>query len=183
MILLRSFHRRIMHSFSSSPERLAMHFMPAIPLDLFASSSYISRQQIPSHTKHLPTNRRTEAIHLSRILLHLPAHKKRLQPTRLDRQLEKLLPLILIQRRLLARNPRRILRLPLRLPGCDLLLLAPERALPVLEVVLFCLMALDTVQEEIAGLFEEGVEAEIEGVEVWGQGVGGCAWVVVDVCE
>ena len=37
-------------------------------------------------------------------------------------------------------------------------------------VVEFGVVGFDAVEEEVAGFFEKGVDAEVEGVEVWCQG-------------
>jgi len=67
---------------------------------------------------------------------------------------------------LLARGSGQVFRLALLLPCCDFGLLARETALIVLVVVEFGMVGFDGVEEEIAGLFEEGVDGEVEGVEV-----------------
>lgn len=54
-------------------------------------------------------------------------------------------------------------------------MLTAKRALPVLEVVLLGLVGLYAVKEEIAGLLEERVNAEIERVKI------GCERVVADL--
>lgn len=126
----------------------------------------LPRQQRIPNRKHLPRHRPRKPIHLSRILLNLPRIQHNIQSTRLLRQLKQPLPLILRQQRLLRRRARRILRLALLLPRGDLLLLACEGALIVLVVVELGVVGLDAVEEEVAGLFKEGVDTEVEGVEV-----------------
>ena len=41
----------------------------------------------------------------------------------------------------------------------------------------------DGLEHEVGGLLEEGVDAEIEGVEVWCERVGGDGWVRVEFGE
>lgn len=84
-------------------------------------------------------------------------------------QLEQALPLILGQKRLLERRASGILLLALRLPSADSLLLARERALVVLEVVGLSVVSLDAVQEQVAVLLQEGVDAKGEVVVVGGE--------------
>ena len=127
---------------------------------------HLSRQHIPLDPKHLPSHSGRIAIHLSRILLHLPRIEHNLQPVRLLRQLEQLRPLLLRQRGLFRQRPRDVLRFPFRLPCVDFVLLASQLALIVLIVVEFGVVGLDAVEEEIAGLFQEGIDGEVEGVEV-----------------
>lgn len=52
------------------------------------------------------------------------------------------------------------------LPGGDFGLFAGELTLVVLVVVEFDVVGFDAVEEEVGGFFEEGVDAEVEGVEV-----------------
>ena len=76
-----------------------------------------------------------------------------------------------------------ILLLTLLLPRLNLRLLASERALVVLRVVLLRLVVFDALEEEVAGLLQERVDAEVEAVEVWGERVGRCVGVVREVGE
>ena len=76
-----------------------------------------------------------------------------------------------------------ILLLTLLLPRLNLRLLASERALVVLRVVLLRLVVFDALEEEVAGLLQERVDAEVEAVEVWGERVGRCVGVVGEVGE
>lgn len=132
----------------------------------------LSRQHVPSRSEHLSCYRGRETIHLSGILLHLPRVQQHLQPTRLDRQLEQASPLVLGQGRLLRQRARGVFRLAFLLPGGNFGLLAAQLALVVLVVVELGVMGFDAVEEEIARLFEERVDAEIEGVEVGIQRIG-----------
>lgn len=133
---------------------------------------HLLRHQIAPNRKHFPRNPRREPIHLSRILLHLPRIQQHLQPPRLLRQLEQSLPLILRQGRLLVHLPHRILAPALLLPGGDFGLLAREGARVVAVVVEFGVVGFDGVEQVVARLGEEGVDAEGEGGEVGGEGAG-----------
>lgn len=126
----------------------------------------LTRQQIAPHSKHLAAHPSRDAINLPRILLHLPAIQQRLQPARLRGQLEQPLPLVLGQGGLLARRARRVLRLALLLPRRDLGLLARQRPLVVLVVVDLGVVRLDAVEQEVARLLEERVDAEVQRVVV-----------------
>lgn len=123
-------------------------------------------QQVRLDCEHLCRDARCEAVHLPRVLLHLPGVEQRLEPAGLLRQLEQPLPLVLGQQRLLRRRPRRVLRLALLLPGCDLGLLTCERALVVLVVVELGVVVLDALEEQVACLLEERVDGEVERVVV-----------------
>ncbi len=164
-----SFRNATLCTWQSHPPRPSLRRLP--------------RQQIPPNPKHLPANHSPKPINLPRILLHLPSDQHSLQPTRLDGQLEQFLPLVLGQRRLLLLHPQRILLLPLQLPRLDLRLLAREGALVVLRVVLLGLVGFDAVEELVDGFFQEGVDAEVEVVEVRGQGVGGEVRVAMEFVE
>jgi hypothetical protein len=100
-------------------------------------------QEVALDTEHLGRNGGGEAVDLAGVLLNLSADKQGLESAGLGGQLEKLLPLVLV-----------------------------KRALPVLEVVLLGLVVLDRVEHEVAALLEEGVDAEVQGVEVRREGVG-----------
>lgn len=126
--------------------------------------------QVILNSKHLPRNRTRKPINLSRILLNLARIQHDIQPTRLLRQLEQSLPLVFRKQRLLACGACRILRLALLLPRSNLLLFARKGSLVVLVVVEFGVMGFDAVEEEVAGLFEEGIDAQVERFEV------GCEW-------
>jgi hypothetical protein len=127
----------------------------------------VPRQQITLDGKHLARHPCRKPIHLSRILLHLPTVQQNVQPTRLRGQLEQARPLILGQQRLLRCSARRVLRLALRLPLRNLCLLARQRSLVVLVVVELGVVRFDALKQQIAGLFEERVDGEVEAVEVW----------------
>ena len=62
-------------------------------------------------------------------------------------------------------------------------MLACEGALVVLGVVLLGLMVFDALEELVAGLLQEGVDGEVEAVEVRGERVGGDVRVVGQVGE
>lgn len=128
--------------------------------------SGIPRQEVRLDREHLGRDAGREAVHLPRVLLHLPRVEQRLQPAGLLRQLEQPLPLVLGQQRLLRRRPRRVLRLALRLPCRDLGLLTRERALVVLVVVELRVVVLDALEEQVACLLEERVDGEVERVVV-----------------
>ena len=118
------------------------------------------RQEIALDGKHLACGSRHKAVDLARILLHLPAVEHALQPAGLLRQLEEALPLVLGQRRLLESRAADVLRLALRLPGGDFLLLASQSTLVVLEIVVLGMVRLDGVQEQVAVFLEERVDAQ-----------------------
>ncbi len=139
------------------------------------------RQQVPPHSEHLGSDCRGEAVHLLAVLLHLPRVEHALEPARLLRQLEKPLPLVLGQGLLLGRQARGILRLPLRLPLCNLELLAGQLPLVVLVVVEVRVVGFDAVEQQIARLLEEGVNREVQRVEGWVRGQLGL--VAPDVVE
>lgn len=102
-------------------------------------------------------------------MLHLSGVQHALQPARLLRQLEQSLPLVLGKQGLLERRTAGVLLLALRLPLGNLLLFTGERTLVVLEVVILGVVGLDAVQEQVAVLLQEGVDAQGEVVEVGGQ--------------
>ena len=168
-------------------ERLAMRTMNAGPVFLTFWSNYlllnIVGQKVALDTEHLGRDGGGEAIDLASVLLDLPADKQSLESAGLDGQLEELLPLVLVERRLLTGCARGVLRLALLLPRGDLLLLAAEGALPVLEVVLLGLVVLDRVEHQVAALLEEGVDAEVQRVEVRGEGVGADVGVARELGE
>ena len=60
-----------------------LDFHPSEPLSL-----HLLRQKVTPDGKHLAGHAGRKAIHLSRILLHLPRIQHALQPRRLRRQLE-----------------------------------------------------------------------------------------------
>ena len=140
-------------------------------------------QKVALDTEHLGRDGGGEAIDLASVLLDLPADKQSLESAGLDGQLEELLPLVLVERGLLAGCARGVLGLALLLPCGDLLLLAAEGALPVLEVVLLGLVVLDRVEHQVAALLKEGVDAEIQGVEVRREGVGADVGVAGELGE
>lgn len=73
-------------------------------------------------------------------------------------ELEKLLPLVLGQKRLLCGGTAGVLGLALCLPLSDLGLFTGERTLVELVVVEFGVVSLYAVEEEVAGFLEEGVD-------------------------
>ena len=99
-------------------------------------------------------------------MLHLAAVQHALQTTRLLRQLEQPLPLVLGEKRLLESCAGGVLGLALLLPVVDLGLLPGKRTLVVLEVVGFGVVGLDAVEEKVAVLFQERVSVECQVVEV-----------------
>lgn len=120
---------------------------------------------------------------MASVLLHLSAHKQSLKTRRLLRKLEQLLPFILRQERLLLLRANRVLLLALLLPLLNLGLLAREGALVVLGVVLLGLVVFDALEELVAGFLQEGVDGEVEAVEVRGQRVGRDVGVVGEIGE
>jgi hypothetical protein len=152
-------------------ERLAMHERRFLLRNNRPLLNLVG-QEVALDTEHLGRNSGGEAIDLAGVLLNLSADKQGLESAGLGGQLEELLPLVLVKRRLLGRRAGCVLGLALLLPRGDLLLLTAEGALPVLEVVLLGLVVLDRVEHEVAALLEEGVDAEIQGVEVRREGVG-----------
>jgi hypothetical protein len=65
---------------------------------------------------------------------------------------------------------RRVLRLALLLPCCDLGLLTRERSLVVLVVVELRVVVLDALKEQVARLLEEGVDGQVERIVVGEEG-------------
>jgi hypothetical protein len=98
-------------------------------------------------------------------------------------EFKQLLPFVLWEKWLLLLCAKGVLSLPLLLPCLDLRLFASERTLVVLSVVLLGLVVLDALKEEIAGLFEEWVDGEVQAVEVGREWVGGNVWVVRELGE
>ena len=140
-------------------------------------------QEVALDSEHLGRNSGGEAVDLAGVLLNLSANKQSLESARLSGQLEKLLPLVLVKWRLLACCAGGVLSLALLLPRGDLLLLTAEGTLPVLEVVLLGLVVLDGVEHKVAALLEEGVDAEIQGVEVRRERVRADIGVARELCE
>lgn len=122
-------------------------------------------QQILPHGKHLGTDVGCESIHLLAVLLHLLRVQHTLQSAGLLGKLEQSLPLVLRQRGLLGSSALGILSLALGLPLCDLGLLTAELSLVELEVVEVGVVRLDALEEEIAGLLEEGVDRKVQVVD------------------
>jgi hypothetical protein len=98
-------------------------------------------------------------------LLNLLGIQHTLQSAGLLRKLEQSLPLVLGKRLLLGSNTLGVLILALGLPLCDLGLLTGELSLVVLEVVEVGVVRLNALEEEIAGLLEEGVDRKVEVVD------------------
>lgn len=143
---------------------------PKVPrLHLFRS---LTGQHVALDSEHLAGSRRDEAVDLARELLHLAGVEHSLQPAGLGRELEQTLPLVLGEEGLLERGPSGVLLAALLLPVVDLLLLTAEHTLVVLVVVGLSVVGLDAVEQEVAVLLEEGVDAERQVVEVGGE-VGG----------
>lgn len=105
-------------------------------------------------------------------MLHLAGVEHALQPAGLGRELEQTLPLVLGEEGLLERGAGGVLLGALLLPVVDLLLLAAEHALIVLVVVDLGVVGLDAIQQEVAVLLEEGVDAERQVVKVGGESGG-----------
>ena len=101
----------------------------------------------------------------------MPGVEHSLQAAGLLGKLEQTLVLILGQERLLEGRTTGVLGLALGLPGGNLGLLTSERALVVLEVVGLGVVGLNAVQEKVAVLLKEGVDAERQVVVVGGQNV------------
>lgn len=99
----------------------------------------------------------------------MPGVEHSLEAAGLLGKLEQTLVLILGQERLLEGRTAGVLGLALGLPGGDLGLLTSKRTLIVLEVVGLGVVGLDAVQQKVAVLLEEGVDAERQVVEVGGQ--------------
>jgi hypothetical protein len=91
-------------------------------------------------------------------LFDLTAVDESLESRGLLGELEELLPLVLGQKGLLCGGTAGVLGLALRLPLGDLCLFAGERTLVELVVVEFGVVGLYAVEEEVAGLLEEGVD-------------------------
>lgn len=138
-------------------------------------------QQVPPHSEHLGSDGRGEAVHLLAVLLHLPRVEHALEPAGFLRQLEQPLPLVLGQGLLFGCQTRSIFRLPLRLPLCNLELLASQLALVILVVVEVRVVGFDALEQQIASLLEEGINREVQGVEGWVRGQLGL--VAPDVVE
>lgn len=127
-------------------------------------------QQVALDGKHLARAGRDEAVDLARVLFHLAGVEHALQTAGFGGELEQTLPLVLGEEGLVESGTAGILLCALRLPGVDLLLLAAEHTLVVLVVVDLGVVGLDAVQEEIAVLLQEGIDAEGQVVEVGGKG-------------
>lgn len=169
--------------YSTQPaERLAMHERRSCLHNIRRLLDF-AREKVALDSEHLGRNGGGETINLAGVLLDLPADKQSLEPARLGGQLEELLPLVLVKRRLLAGRACGVLGLALLLPRGDLLLLTAEGTLPVLEVVLLGLVVLDRIQHQVAALLEERVDAEVEGIKVGSEGVGADVGVARKLCE
>lgn len=105
-------------------------------------------------------------------MLDLSAVEQSLESAGFLGKLEKLLPLVLGKGGLLGNGALGVLSLALLLPLGDLGLLALKRALIVLVVVELGVVVLYAVEEQVAGLLEERVDGEVEGIEVWCEGRG-----------
>jgi hypothetical protein len=130
-----------------------------------SSIPHLFGHQVLPHSKHLGTDVGCESIHLLAVLLHLLSIQHTLQSAGLLRKLEQSLPLILRQRLLLGSSTLGVLSLALGLPLCDLGLFTAKLSLVVLEVVEVGVVRLDALEEEIAGLLEEGVDRKVEVVD------------------
>lgn len=108
--------------------------------------------------EHLCGDGGGEGIDLASVLFDLTAVDKSLESRGLLGKLEKLLPLILGQQRLLCGGTAGVLGLALRLPLGDLGLLTSERTLVELVVVELGVVGLYAVEEEVASLLEEGID-------------------------
>jgi hypothetical protein len=134
-------------------------------LNPVSSILHLFGHQVLPHSEHLGTDVGCESIHLLAVLLHLLGVQHTLQSAGLLRKLEQSLPLVLGKRLLLGSNTLSVLILALGLPLCDLGLLTGELALVVLEVVEVGVVRLNALEEEIAGLLEEGVDRKVEVVD------------------
>ena len=129
----------------------------------------LTRKKISLHCKHLTRRRCNKVVDLARVLLHLSAVEHALKPAGFLGQLEQPLPLVLGEEGLLEGRAGGILRLALLLPVIDLRLFTGKRALVVLEVVGLGVVGLDAIQEQVAVLLHEGINAEQQVVEVRGE--------------
>lgn len=129
----------------------------------------LTRQQVTLDSKHLTSSRRHKAVDLARKLVNLAGVEHALQPAGLGGELEQTLPLVLGEQGLLEGGAGGVLLGALLLPVVDLLLLAAQDTLVVLVVVHLGVVGLDAVQEKVAVLLEEGVDAERQVVEVGGE--------------
>lgn len=88
------------------PDRLSCRERLAMPYNAVHTNtihlSTLTWQEAAADTEHLSADSCRETINLSGVLLDLPAHKERLKSAGLSRELEELLPLVLVKRRLLA---------------------------------------------------------------------------------
>jgi len=124
-------------------------------------------QHVRPDSKHLGGDARREPVDLFRVLLDLSRVEQSFESAWLLRELEKSLPLVLWQRRLLGDGALCVLCFPLLLPLGDLCLLAGQRSLIELVVVQFGMVVLDAVKEEVAAFLEEWVDGKVEGFEIW----------------
>jgi hypothetical protein len=129
-------------------------------------------QQVALDGKHLARAGRDEAVDLARVLIHLAGVEHAVQTAGLGWKLEQTLPLVLREEGLVESGTGGILLCALLLPRVDLLLLATEHTLVVLVVVDLGVVGLDAVQEEIAVLLQEGIDAEGQVFEVGGKSGG-----------
>lgn len=143
--------------------------------------SNLSREEVAANTEHLGRNCGREAINLSSVLLDLSADEQRIQARWLLGKLEQLLPLVLREQWLLLLSSESILLLSLLLPSGDLGLFSTERALVILSVVLFYLVALNAVEQQVASLLQEGINGKIKVVKVWREWVGGDVGIVSEI--
>ena len=149
----------------------------------------LAREKIALHSEHLSGSGRHEPVDLSRVLFHLAGVEHALQSAGFLGELEQFLPLILRQEWLLELGTGGILCLSLDLPGANLGLLAGQRSLVVLEVIVLGVMSFDCLEKQVTVLLEEGVDVEGEVVEIRGEdgrgrkgagGQGGQGWGKVE---
>jgi hypothetical protein len=154
-----------------------VHLLPHLTLTLLKSRSWylfsgLPGQQVALHSKHLASRGGDKVVNLARELLHLAGVEHTLQPAGLGGELEQTLPLVLGEEGLLERGAGSVLLGALLLPVVDLLLLTAEHALVVLVVVDLSVVGLDAIQQEVAVLLQEGIDAERQVVKVGGESGG-----------
>ena len=126
----------------------------------------LTGQQVALDSEHLAGGRRNEAVDLARELLHLAGVEHALQPAGLGGELEQTLPLVLGEQGLLQSSASGVLLGALLLPVVDLLLLTAEHTLVVLVIVDLGIVGLDAVQQKVAVLLQERIDAEGQVVKV-----------------
>lgn len=161
-------------------EKVMQSQKPHLHRRLFRS---LARQEVALNSEHLARGGRDEAVDLSRELLHLAGVQHAIQPAGLGGKLEQALPLVLGEQWLLEGGTSGVLLAALLLPVVDLLLLTAHHALVVLEVVDFGVMRFDAVQQEVAVLLEERVNAERQVVKIRSKCGGFGEWAALEGAE